>query len=344
MHYVGYAEMAAAVSNAGGLGLITALTITANGGPEALRKEIQKCRTLTSKPFGVNCTLLPVGVPPDWPAIIQVIIDEKITVVETAGRAPDEIVKKFKDNGIIVMHKCVTIRHAIAAAKRGVDVISMDGFDCAGHPGQAPVTCDLLRDTDALYLILFYHSSHLIRVLTLQEDCGNWILLAAAGKKLPIPFIASGGVGTGSQLAAALSMGAIGINMGTRFMATQECPIKDGIKQALVDGDHNSTMLVMRSVGNTERVFKNEVTEKVAQIEEEFPGDFSKIHPYVAGVEYKKSFHETGDPNSSVWSCGQVMALIEDVPTCQVLLDRIMSEAEEIISKNAAVIVSKSKL
>lgn len=154
MHYVGYAEMAAAVSNAGGLGLITALTITANGGPEALRREIQKARTLTSKPIGVNCTLLPVGVPPDWPAIIQIIIDEKITVVETAGRAPDEIVKKFKDAGIIVMHKCVTIRHALAAAKRGVDIISMDGFDCAGHPGQAPVTTTTPCATVVLFSIL----------------------------------------------------------------------------------------------------------------------------------------------------------------------------------------------
>lgn len=306
MHHVGFAELAAAVSNAGGLGIITALTITANGGPEALRAEIRKARTLTDKPIGVNCTLLPVGTPPDWPSIVQIIIEEKIPVVETAGRAPGEIVQSFKKAGIVVMHKCVTIRHALSAIKKGVDVISMDGFDCAGHPG--------------------------------EEDLGNWILLAQAGATLPVPFIASGGVATGSQLAAALAMGACGVNMGTRFMATRESPIHANIKQAIVDGDHNDTMLVMRSVGNTERVYKNKTSLEVAAIEKKHPGEFNEIYPLVRGDNYRRSFHETGDTQSSVWSCGQVMALINDVPTCKDLIEGMVAEAEAIISKNVQLI------
>lgn len=197
------------------------ILVNIQGGPEALRAEIRKCKSLTDKPFGVNCTLLPMLSPPDWPAIIQIIIDEKIKVVETAGRAPTAIVQQLKAAGIIVMHKCVSVRHAKAALKSGVDMISMDGFDCAGHPG--------------------------------EEDLGNWILLAQA-KEAGIPFIASGGVGTGTQLAAALAMGAVGVNMGTRFMATKEAPIHPNIKEALKNGTHKDTMLVMRSLKNTERV------------------------------------------------------------------------------------------
>jgi nitronate monooxygenase len=312
MHYVGYAEMAAAVSNAGGLGVITALTITMrleNGGPEGLRAEIRKCKQLTSKPFGVNCTLLPALNQPDWGAILQVIIDEGVKCVETAGNAPGPVMDKLKAAGIVVIHKCVTIKHALAAVKAGADIISMDGFDCAGHPG--------------------------------EFDVGNWILLAKAGKALPVPFLASGGVGTGTQLAAALAMGACGVNMGTRFMATKECPIHENIKQALVKGDENGTQLVMRSLKNTERTFKNATTQKVVETEKEFPGQFKKIQPYVRGLNYYKSFHETGDPESSVWSCGQVMGLIDDVPTCKELLSRMMQEAEETLRSNQAMIVSK---
>jgi len=311
MHYVGYAEMAAAVSNAGGLGIITALTITGRpegGGPEGLRAEIRKCRSLTDKPFGVNCTLLPAIAPPDWPSIIQVIIEEKIPVVETAGQAPDALVKQFKDAGIIVMHKCVTIRHAQAAIKRGVDIISMDGFDCAGHPG--------------------------------EEDLGNWILLAAASK-LSVPFVASGGVGTGKQLAAALALGACGVNMGTRFMATKECPIHENIKRALVQGDHKSTCLVMRTLKNTERVFKNKFSLKVLELEKATPGKIQPLIPYVIGENYRKSFQETGDTESSVWSCGQVMALIDDVPTCAELIERMVNEAEEAIRDSQKFVRSK---
>eukprot|EP00927_Polykrikos_kofoidii_P004483 TRINITY_DN11770_c0_g1_i2.p1 TRINITY_DN11770_c0_g1~~TRINITY_DN11770_c0_g1_i2.p1 ORF type:complete len:330 (+),score=47.54 TRINITY_DN11770_c0_g1_i2:80-1069(+) len=300
MHYVGYAEMAAAVSNAGGLGIITALTVAQPPrGKEALRDEIQKCRKLTNKPFGVNLTLLPVGVPPDYDGITQVCIDEGVKVVETAGRNPEAVIKKFKAAGIIVIHKCVSVRHALTAQKVGADFISMDGFDCGGHPG--------------------------------EEDIGNWVLLAQAGQQLKIPFVASGGCATGSQLAAALALGAEGVNMGTRFMATKEAPIKDGIKDALVKAKVTDTTHVMRTLKNTERVFKNPVVMAVREIEEKDPGDFSKISHLVKGENYRKAFQETGDPSNSVWSCGQSIGLINDIPSCQDLVEGIVAEAEDII-------------
>lgn len=300
MHYVGYADMAAAVSNAGGLGIITALTVAqGKNGKELLREEIHKCRKLTDKPFGVNLTLLPVGVPPDYDGIIQVCIEEKIKIVETAGRNPEKVIKKFKDAGIMVIHKCVAVRHAITAQKMGADFISMDGFDCGGHPG--------------------------------EEDVGNWVLLAQAAQELKVPFVASGGSATGGQLAAALAMGAEGINMGTRFMATKEAPIHDGIKQALVDAKVTDTTHIFRTLGNTERVFKNKVAEEVRDIEKKHPGEFSKIAKLVAGANYKVSFQETGDASSSCWSCGQSIGLIKDVPTCKDLCDGLVAEAEDII-------------
>eukprot|EP01064_Diplonema_japonicum_P022733 TRINITY_DN3284_c0_g1_i1.p1 TRINITY_DN3284_c0_g1~~TRINITY_DN3284_c0_g1_i1.p1 ORF type:complete len:351 (+),score=102.08 TRINITY_DN3284_c0_g1_i1:70-1053(+) len=293
MHYVGYAELAAAVSNAGGLGLITALT---QPNPEALRKEIQKAKKLTDKPFGVNITLLPVGKTPDFPGIIKVVLDEGIKVVETAGRNPEKVIKELKQHGIYVIHKCVAIRHALTAQRYGADMISMDGFECGGHPG--------------------------------EEDVGNWILLAKAGKTLSIPFVASGGCGDGTQLAAALAMGACGMNMGTRFMATKEAPIHENIKQALVKADERSTTLVLRTLRNTERVFKNSTAMKVRELEAKEPGEIGPIYPYLKGENYRKSFQETGDTESSVWSCGQVMGLINDVPTCAELCKRIHDEAE----------------
>eukprot|EP00755_Sulcionema_specki_P015000 Sspe_Gene.9497::Locus_3192_Transcript_2_2_Confidence_0.667_Length_1185::g.9497::m.9497/K00459/ncd2, npd; nitronate monooxygenase len=297
MHHVGFASLAAAVSNAGGLGIITALT---QPNPEALRKEIQKCKALTDKPFGVNITLLPVGTKPDFPGIIRVVIEEGIKVVETAGRNPEKVIKTLKDAGIYVIHKCVAIRHALAAQRMGADMISMDGFECGGHPG--------------------------------EEDVGNWVLLAKAGKTLKIPFIASGGCADGSQLVAALAMGACGLNMGTRFMATEEAPIHPNIKQALIKGDERSTTHVLRTLRNTERVYKNKTVLKVQELERKHPGEIEPIYPYLKGDNYRKSFHETGDTESSVWSCGQSMALIYDAPSCQVLCDRIMKEAEEILT------------
>jgi len=301
MHYVGYAEMAAAVSNAGGLGIITALTVAQPhlGGAEALRKEIRKCRTLTDKPFGVNLTLLPVGVEPDYEGIMKVCIEEGIKVMETAGRNPGDIIKMAKKGGIFVIHKCVAVRHAQTAAKSGADMISMDGFDCGGHPG--------------------------------EEDVGNWVLLAQAARELKIPYVASGGSATGGQLVAALALGAEGLNMGTAFMTTTEAPIHQGIKDAIVKAKVTDTTHVFRTLKNTERVFKNPVVMEVREIEKAHPGDFSKIAHLVKGDLYRKSFEETGDATSSVWSCGQSIGLIDDIPTCKVLIERIVSQAEDII-------------
>jgi len=300
MHYVGYAEMAAAVSNAGGLGIITALTVAQPPrGKEALRDEIRKCKALTNKPFGVNITLLPVGVPPDYEGIMQVILDEGVKIVETAGRNPEPVIKKLKSAGVIVIHKCVAIRHAETAQRMGADMISMDGFDCGGHPG--------------------------------EEDVGNWVLLARAGRVLKVPFVASGGNVTGSQLAAALAMGAEGVNMGTAFMATKEAPIHDGIKQALVEATERDTTHVFRTLNNTERVYKNKTALDVREIEGKHPGDFSKIAHLVAGANYRVSFQETGDASSSVWSCGQSIGLIEGVPSCKDFIEGVVSEAEDII-------------
>lgn len=293
MHYVGYAEMAAAVSNAGGLGIITALTQPT---PEDLRKEIKKCKGLTDKPFGVNLTLLPSIQQPDYPTIIKIIVQEGVRIVETAGRSPKHIIKPLKEAGCIVVHKCVSIKNALSAERLGVDMISMDGFDCAGHPG--------------------------------EEDVGNWVLLAKAGRKLRVPFLASGGVGTGEQLAAAIAFGAEGVNMGTRFMATKEAPIHDNIKKALVNGSETDTTLIFRTLNNTERVYKNAQALKVRSIEGEKPGDFPAIQPFVKGMLYKESFQVTGDTENSVWSCGTVMGLIDDVPSCKELIIRMMREYE----------------
>lgn len=308
MHHVGNAEMAAAVSNAGGLGIITSITIIQyhpNDPLQGLRDEIRKCRGLTSKPFGVNVTLLPILGKVDMVGIVRVICEEGIKVVETAGRTvPKELMAMFKESGIIVMHKCTSIRHALSAEKAGVDVISMDGFDCGGHPG--------------------------------EDDVGNWVLLPKAATKLKIPFIASGGCANGAQLAAALAFGASGMNMGTRFMATAEAPILDPIKQALVKADERDTTLIFRTHNNTERVFKNETAMKVREIEAQHPGDFKKILPLVKGDNYKKSFQESGDAQSSCWSCGQSIGLIDDVPTCQKLLQTIVSDCERILSRQAS--------
>jgi NAD(P)H-dependent flavin oxidoreductase YrpB (nitropropane dioxygenase family) len=307
MHHVGFAPLAAAVSNAGGLGLITVLS---QPSPEALRAELRKTKELTSKPFGVNLTLLPALQPPDYPAYADVVEDEmasgQLRCVETAGHfkglAP--FVEQFKAKGAYVIHKCTQVRHAKSAERLGVDAISMDGFECAGHPGEA--------------------------------DVGNWVLFAKARRELGIPFVASGGCADGSQLAAALAMGACGMNMGTRWMATQEAPIHANIKQALVNGDEHSTALVMRTMGNTERVFKNKSALEVLALEKEHPGDFSKIQHLVRGDNYRKVFQETGEVDEGVWSAGICMGLIDSVPTCQELADEIVRDAEAIITRDLA--------
>jgi len=252
-------------------------------------------------PIGVNLTLLPVGKPPNYDAYAQVIIDEGVPIVETAGRNPGKWIKLFKEHGIVIIHKCVAIRHALTAQRLGADIISMDGFECGGHPG--------------------------------EEVVGNWILLPRASATLDIPFIASGGCANGQQLAAALALGAEGMNMGTRFMATVEAPLHIKIKEALRDGDERSTTHVMTTLRNTERVYKNKTSETVRAIEKEKPGDIAAIYKYVRGENYRKSFQETGDTESSVWSCGQSMALINDIPTVDELIKTITNDALEIIHK-----------
>uniref|UniRef100_A0A7S3BB20 Nitronate monooxygenase domain-containing protein n=1 Tax=Prasinoderma singulare TaxID=676789 RepID=A0A7S3BB20_9VIRI len=309
MHYVGFAPLAAAVSNAGGLGTITALT---QPDAEALRREIRACKKLTARPFGVNLTLLPALAPPDYGSYADVIIQEGIKIVETAGRNPGKWIKKFKEAGLVVIHKCVAVRHALTAQRLGADIISMDGYECAGHPG--------------------------------EEEVGNWLLLPIAARKLRIPFIVSGGCGDGRQLAAALCLGAAGMNMGTRFMATEEAPIHANIKRALVEGDERSTTHVMQSVRNTERVYKNKTAAEVQRIEKEHPGDIMKIRHLVSGQNYKKAFQETGDTDTGVWSCGPVMGLIEDVPTCKVLMERIVAEAEDVLNNKVAPMLPRSRL
>eukprot|EP01013_Petalomonas_cantuscygni_P025870 TRINITY_DN47997_c0_g1_i1.p1 TRINITY_DN47997_c0_g1~~TRINITY_DN47997_c0_g1_i1.p1 ORF type:complete len:333 (+),score=66.47 TRINITY_DN47997_c0_g1_i1:147-1145(+) len=307
MHFVGYAELAAAVSNAGGLGVITALT---QKSPEALRAEIRKARSLTSKPIAVNLTLLPALVPPNYAAYSDVIIEEGVKVIETAGRNPEEFIRRFKSAGCFVIHKCVSVRHALTAARLGADMISMDGFECGGHPG--------------------------------EEDVGNWVLLAQAARKLPVPFVASGGCVTGRQLAAAISLGACGVNMGTRFLCTTEARVHPQIQQALCAATEKDTTLVMRSLKNTERVYKNTTSQEVVRREAEKPGEIGHIIDLVRGENYRRAFHETGDVDGAVWSCGQGLGLIDEVLPCAELLPRIVAEAEAALTAGAVCVTGAS--
>ncbi|MDP2259914.1 MAG: nitronate monooxygenase family protein [Caulobacter sp.] len=298
MHYVGFAEMAAAVSNAGGLGIITGLT---QGTPEKLAAEIKRCREMTDKPFGVNLTFLPAVTPPDYPGFVQAIVDSGVKAVETAGNNPAKWLPGLKEAGIKVIHKCTSVRHSVKAESIGCDAVSVDGFECGGHPG--------------------------------EDDVGNWVLLPRAAEELKIPFVASGGCGTGSQLVAALAMGAEGINMGTRFIATKDAPVHQNVKDALVAATELDTRLIMRPLRNTERVLTNVAVERLLQTEKE-KGDkvsFADIAAEVAGV-YPKVMID-GQMDAGGWSCGQVAGLIHDIPTVKELIDRIMSEAEEIIAK-----------
>lgn len=309
MMHIGTADLASAVSNAGGLGIITALIFKT---PEALRTEIRRCRTLTKKPFAVNMTLLPSMVPPDYPAYAKVIIDEGIKIVETAGNSPGPIIKQLKAADIIVLHKCTAIRHAQSAVKLGVDFLSIDGFECAGHVGESDIT--------------------------------NFILLSRARQEITIPFIASGGIADGNGLAAALCLGASGVNMGTRFMCTIEAPLHENIKKTIVKSDENQTALVLRRWRNTSRLFKNKVTEQALKVERESTtGEFSEIAPYVSGQRGAQVF-VNGDPEHGVWTTGQVMGLIHDIPTCDTLVKRIEKEAETVLNDRAALIVPESKL
>ncbi|KAL2866252.1 NAD(P)H-dependent flavin oxidoreductase [Aspergillus lucknowensis] len=299
MQWVGYAELASAVSNAGGLGILTALTQPT---PEDLRKEIRRCRTMTKNPFGVNLTLLPALVPPDYGAYAQVIIDEGVRIVETAGNNPGPVIKQLKAAGTTILHKCTTIRHAKSAVKLGVDFLSIDGFECAGHVG--------------------------------EHDITNFILLNRARQDLGVPFIASGGFADGYGLAAALALGAEGINMGTRFMATVEAPIHQKVKEAIVNAEETDTALVMRRWTNTSRLFANEVTKQALKVERESKtGEFAEIAPFVSGKRGREVFLN-GDINFGVWTAGQVMGLIHDIPTCGDLLSRIEKEAAEAMKRS----------
>ena len=296
MHYVGFAELAAAVSNAGGLGIITGLT---QKSPEDLDAEIKKCKTLTDKPFGVNLTFLPVLTSPDYPGYVRVIIENGVKVVETAGNNPQSVLPYLKEAGIKVIHKCTSVRHALKAQSIGCDAVSVDGFECGGHPG--------------------------------EDDVPNMILLPRAADELDIPFVASGGQADARSLVASLAMGADGINMGTRFIATKEAPVHENVKLAIVAASELDTRLVMRSLRNTERVLTNAAVEQLLVIEKEKGADlkFADIIEQVAGV-YPRIMME-GDMEAGAWSCGMVAGLINDIPTCKELIDRIMREAEQII-------------
>lgn len=303
MMRVGTAELAAAVSNAGALGIMTALTQPT---PERLKAEIQKCQALTDKPFGVNITVGVVTTPLDYSALIDVIVKSGVKIVETAGRSPEPFMPYFKSAGIKVIHKAVTVRHAMAAERIGVDVISIDGFECAGHPG--------------------------------EQDVGGLVLFPATAQSLRTPVVASGGIADGRGLAAALALGCEGVNMGTRFLATQEAPIHDGIKQKIVEMDENQTQLIFRKFRNTARVYKNTVAEKVAEIEAA-GGDFKDVHAYVSGEKQEEAW-STGNIEAGMVTAGMSGALVKDVPSCQELIDRIVSDARSIIKGRLAAIAA----
>ncbi len=297
MHHVGFAELAAAVSNAGGLGIITGLTQPT---PEDLAKEIARCREMTDKPFGVNLTFLPSFNAPPYPEYIQAIIEGGVKAVETAGRSPEQYMPSLKAAGIKVIHKCTSVRHALKAEKIGCDAVSVDGFECGGHPG--------------------------------EDDIPNFILLPRAAEALTIPFVASGGMADGRSLVAAMALGAEGMNMGTRFIATQDAPVHQNVKQAIVDADELQTRLIMRGLRNTERVMKNAAVDEIIRIEE-LKGDaigIEDIRHLVTGVQGRKVLQE-GEMNAAAWSCGMVAGLIHDIPSCDDLISRIMSDAESII-------------
>lgn len=301
MHFVGLAELAAAVSNAGGLGMITALT---QRSPAALAAEIAKCRTLTDQPFGVNLTFLPARTPPDYPGYIQAIIEGGVRIVETAGNNPEKWMPVLKEAGVKVIHKCTSVRHALKAESIGCDAISVDGFECGGHPG--------------------------------EDDVPNFILLPRAAEELKIPFVASGGMADGRSLVAALALGADGINMGTRFLCTRDAPVHENVKQAIVNASELDTRLIMRSLRNTERVLVNAGVERLIEKERQL-GDsitFEDIVAEVGGV-YPKVMQD-GQMDAGAWSCGMVAGLINDIPTVADLVQRIVTEAEQLINERLA--------
>jgi NAD(P)H-dependent flavin oxidoreductase YrpB (nitropropane dioxygenase family) len=296
MHHVGLAELASAVSNAGGLGIITGLTQRT---PELLSKEIARCHEMTNKPFGVNLTFLPSVTPPDYEGYVRAIIEGGVKVVETAGNNPQKWLPALKENGVKVIHKCTAVRHALKAESIGCDAVSVDGFECGGHPG--------------------------------EDDIPNMILLPRAAEELKIPFVASGGMADARSLVASLALGAEGMNMGTRFVATKEAPVHDRVKQAIVAASELDTRLIMRPLRNTERVLKNSAVDRVLEKERALGKDlkFEDVAAELAGVY--PAIMQKGDLEAGAWSCGMVAGLIHDVPTCKELIDRIMKEADQLI-------------
>ena len=299
MTTVGRAELAAAVSNAGALGMVTALT---TGSPENLALEIAKTRELTDRPFGINLTILPTINPVPFDEYADVIASSGVAAVETAGRNPEQYIPKFKEGGLICIHKAVSVRHALTAQRIGVDIVSIDGFECAGHPG--------------------------------EDDVSNMVLVPAASRQLDIPVLASGGFGNGQGLVAALALGAEGINMGTRFVATREAPVHNNIKRAYVDSSERDTRLLYRPLRNTARFLKNEVTEAVLQIEKDKGQDlqFEDVRELVAGPRQREAWLE-GNTDRGVITTGMVVGLIDDIPSCSELVERIVAEAADIVKQ-----------
>ncbi|MCG8291373.1 NAD(P)H-dependent flavin oxidoreductase [Pseudomonas entomophila] len=302
MQWVGRAELASAVSNAGGLGILTALTQPT---PDALAREIARCQALTALPFGVNLTILPTTSPPPYDDYATAIIESGVKVVETAGRSPAELVERFKSAGIRIIHKCTSVRHALSAERAGVDAVSIDGFEAAGHPG--------------------------------EDDVPGLILIPAAAAALRIPILASGGIANGAGMAAALMLGAEGINMGTRFMLTQEAPIHDTIKAAIAAGSERDTRLIFRPFRNTGRVFSNAVSKEVVEIERNPGAQFEDIRPLVAGARGRAAL-ESGEVDGGILWAGQAIGLIDDIPTCAELIERIMVECREAITRGASLV------
>lgn len=291
MQWVGRAELAAAVSNAGGLGILTALT---QPDPAALRSEIARCRALTDKPFGVNLTILPTTNAPDYGAYLDVALSEGVRVIETAGRSPKDFIPRAKAAGAVIVHKCTAVRHALSAERAGVDAISIDGFEAAGHPG--------------------------------EDDIGGLVLFPAAARAVRIPIIASGGIGSGAGMAAALVLGAEGVNMGTRFCATREAPIHDDIKRALIAADERGTQLIFRTLRNTGRVLRNRISEEVVALETRPGGaEFADIQPLVSGARGREALRSGQLDAGLVWA-SQVIGLVDDIPTCAELIARMLAE------------------